>query len=62
MKQNAYQMDFTDLLKELQTSENWLSNNDAKSRYEMYWPNAIQSKNLEKTIIPIWIQSLYVFL
>ena len=45
MKQNAYQMDFTDLVKELQTSEIWLSNNDAKSRYEMYWPNAIQSKN-----------------
>ncbi len=45
MKQNAYQMDFADLLKELQTSESWLSNNDAKSRYEMYWPNAIQSKN-----------------
>ncbi len=45
MKQNAYQIDFADLLKELQTSESWLSNNDAKSRYEMYWPNAIQSKN-----------------
>ena len=45
MKQNAYQMDFDGLIKELQTSENWLSNNDAKSRYEMYWPNAIQSKN-----------------
>ena len=45
MKQNSYQMDFADLLKELQTSESWLSNNDAKSRYEMYWPNAIQSKN-----------------
>ncbi len=45
MKQNAYQTDFADLLKELQTTEGWLSNNDAKSRYEMYWPNAIQSKN-----------------
>ena len=45
MKQNAYQMDFADLVKELQTSENWLSSNDAKSRYDMYWPNAIQSKN-----------------
>ena len=45
MKQKAYQMDFAQLLEELQTSENWLSNNDAKSRYEMYWPNAIQSKN-----------------
>jgi len=37
MKQNAYQMDFADLVKELQTSENWLSSNDAKSRYDMYW-------------------------
>ena len=45
MKQNAYQIDFAELVEELQTSENWLSNNEAKLRYEKYWPNAIQSKN-----------------
>ena len=45
MKQNAYQMEFTELLKKLQTSENWISEKDAKTRIELYWPNAIQSKN-----------------
>ena len=45
MKQKAYQMEFPDLLKELQTSEIWLSSNDAKTRNELYWPNAIQSKD-----------------
>ena len=45
MKQNAYQMDFAELLEELQTSENWISGKEAKSRNELYWPNAIQSKD-----------------
>lgn len=45
MKQNAYQMEFPELLKELQTSENWISTTEAKERYELYWPNAIQSKD-----------------
>ena len=45
MKQNAYQMDFPELLEKLQTSENWISENEAKHRNELYWPNAIQSKD-----------------
>jgi len=45
MKQNAYKTEFTELLKELQTSENWLSESEAKQRNELYWPNAIQSKD-----------------
>ena len=45
MKQKAYQIEFADLLKELQVSKIWLSSNEAKTRNEMYWPNAIQSKD-----------------
>ena len=45
MKQNAYQIDFTELLNELQTSENWISENEAKIRNELYWLNEIQSKD-----------------
>ena len=45
MKQNAYQTEFTELLNELQTSENWISSKEAKQRNELYWPNAIQSKD-----------------
>ena len=45
MKHNAYQIDFHDLVEELQTSEIWISSNEAKLRYEKYWPNAIQSKD-----------------
>ena len=45
MKQNAYQMDFEELMKELQTSEVWISEKEAKKRIELYWPNAIQSKD-----------------
>ena len=45
MKQNAYQTEFPTLLKELQTSENWLSEKEAKQRIGLYWPNAIQSKD-----------------
>ena len=45
MKQNAYKTEFSELLKELQTSENWLSESEAKQRNELYWPNAIQSKD-----------------
>jgi len=45
MKQNAYQMDFPELVKELQTSENWISEKEAKQRNELYWPNTIQSKD-----------------
>ena len=45
MKQNSYQIDFPLLLEELQTSEFWISNDEAKLRYEKYWPNAIQSKD-----------------
>ena len=45
MKECAYQMDFQELLKELQTSENWISESEAKQRNELYWPNAIQSKD-----------------
>ena len=45
MKQNAYQIDFAELLNELQTSENWISEKEAKQRNELYWPNAIQSKD-----------------
>ena len=45
MKQNAYQMEFSELIDELQTSENWLSSNEAILRYQKYWPNAIQSKD-----------------
>ena len=37
-KLNAYQMDFADLLEELQTSENWISKKEAKQRNELYWP------------------------
>ena len=44
-KQKAYQMEFSELLKELQTSENWISGKEAKQRNELYWPNAIQSKD-----------------
>ncbi len=45
MKQNAYQMNFEELMKGLQTSKIWLSENEAKQRNELYWPNAIQSKD-----------------
>ena len=45
MKQKAYQMEFTELLEELQTSEAWISSKEAKQRNELYWPNAIQSKD-----------------
>ena len=45
MKQNAYKTEFSELLKELQTSENWISESEAKERNELYWPNAIQSKD-----------------
>ena len=45
MKQNAYQIDFAELVEELQTSEVWLSSNEAKLRYEKYWLNTIQSKD-----------------
>ena len=45
MKQNAYQLEFAELVEELQTSESWLSSSEAKLRYEKYWPNAIQSKD-----------------
>ena len=45
MKQNACKTEFSELLKELQTSENWLSESEAKQRNELYWPNAIQSKD-----------------
>ena len=45
MKQNAYKTEFAELLKELQTSENWISEKEAKLRNESYWPNAIQSKD-----------------
>ena len=45
MKKNAYQIEFSDLLEKLQTSEFWLSENEAKQRNELYWPNAIQSKD-----------------
>ena len=45
MKQNAYQMNFEELVNELQTSKNWLSEKEAKQRNELYWPNAIQSKD-----------------
>ena len=44
-KQNAYQIEFSELLEELQTSENWISEKEAKQRNELYWPNAIQSKD-----------------
>ena len=45
MKQNAYQMEFPELLKELQTSEIWISEKEAKERNELYWLNEIQSKD-----------------
>ncbi len=45
MKQNAYQMDLLELLEELQTTEGWISEKEAKKRFELYWPNAIQSKD-----------------
>jgi len=45
MKQNAYQMEFAELLDELQTTEIWISEKEAKQRNELYWPNAIQSKD-----------------
>ena len=45
MKQKAYQIDFAELLEELQTSENWISEKEAKDRNAVYWPNAIQSKD-----------------
>ena len=45
MKKNAYQIEFTELLEELQTSEAWISSKEANQRNELYWPNAIQSKD-----------------
>jgi magnesium-transporting ATPase (P-type) len=45
MKQNAYQIEIPKILEELKTSDSWLSSSEAKSRYEKYWPNAIQSKD-----------------
>ena len=45
MKEKVYQIEFTKLLEKLQTSEFWLSENEAKSRNDKYWPNAIQSKD-----------------
>ena len=45
MKQNTYQMKFDDLLSEIWSSFEWLSNNEAKSRNKKYGPNEIQSKD-----------------
>ena len=45
LEQNAYKMEFSELLEELETSEIWISQNEAKDRHELYWPNAIQSKD-----------------
>ena len=45
MKESAYKLEFNELLEELQTSENWISTKEAKARNELYWPNAIQSKD-----------------
>ena len=45
MKKSAYQMTLSELLEELQTTEVWLSEKEAKQRFELYWPNAIQSKD-----------------
>jgi len=45
MEKKAYQMEFAELLDELQTTENWISEKEAKQRNELYWPNAIQSKD-----------------
>ena len=45
MKEKAYQIEFSKLLEKLKTSEFWLSENDARQRNELYWPNTIQSKD-----------------
>ena len=45
MKKSAYQMNLSELLEEVQTTEVWLSEKEAKQRFELYWPNAIQSKD-----------------
>ena len=50
MEQNAYKIDFQELLSKLKTSETWLSANEANSRLEKFWPNAIQSKDKNSTL------------
>jgi len=37
MEKKAYQMEFAELLDELQTTENWISEKEAKQRNELYW-------------------------
>ena len=58
MKENAYQMEFSDLLDKLQTSENWISVTEAKIRNKLYGQNVILSKDSFKNIfISIYISS-----
>jgi len=45
MKKNVYQIDFSDLLWELETSENWISTKEAKIRNKLYGQNVILSKD-----------------
>ena len=45
MDWNAHQIEFPELLEELETSENWISEKEAKIRNELYWPNVIISKD-----------------
>ena len=45
IKKNAYQIEFSELLEDLQTSENWLSDKESKIRNELYGLNIILSKD-----------------
>ena len=45
MEPKICQMSFDSILKDFQTSENWLSSVEAKQRNEKYWLNIIQSKD-----------------
>ena len=66
MKENAYQMEFSDLLDKLQTSENWISVTEAKIRNKLYGQNVILSKDnnsaLKILLNPIIKLAPYIYL
>ena len=45
MKKNPCQIEFETILKELETTEEWLSTNEANKRREKYWLNQIETKD-----------------
>jgi len=54
IKKDVHQTEFSELLENLQTSKNWLSENEAKIRNESYWLNVIISKD-KNSIVKIFL-------